>query len=303
MYRARTQVGYTKEWERYFDGSGVTAAILDTGIFRHPDFGGRIIAFQDFVEGRKSPYDDAGHGTHVAGCLAGDGRLGAGRYKGMAAGCSLVVGKILNSSGDGQVERMIEGIEWILEVRQKYHIGVLNLSIGAGKIRDGQKERLLLKRIEEAWDQGILVVAAAGNKGPGPMTVSAIGSLEKVITVGCNEGGYFGSRKDLCEAYSGRGADTSVVSKPDLVAPGTDIIACSSAYRSGIWGWQHAYEKRSGTSMATPIVAGAAVLARQRYPHFCNEQIKGLMLRTATDLREPRAKQGWGMVHVGRILR
>ena len=113
MQRVKKQVGLDREKINY-DGSGIGIAVLDTGIGLHPDFDKRIYCFRDFVNHEKLPYDDSGHGTHVCGILCGSGRLSAFRYAGMAPGAGLVVGKVLNSEGDGATEDMLQGMDWIL---------------------------------------------------------------------------------------------------------------------------------------------------------------------------------------------
>lgn len=298
MLRVRKHVSCS---DRY-TGRNITVAVLDTGIARHPDFGGRIVGFCDFVNGRAGLYDDDSHGTHVCGILAGDGSLSGGKYRGIAPQCSLVVGKVLNGSGDGTIEHMLRGIEWILQNRKNWNIRILNISIGLGlELKSSQKETLI-SGVEEAWVQGLVVVAAAGNAGPRPGSLSPIGNSKKVLTVGCNEGGYFGERNSLCEHYSGREAADAGLRKPDIVAPGTDIVSCNSRVRRTLHGWQNAYMAKSGTSMSTPIISGAAALCLEKCPDAVNSEVKRRMIYTATDLREPWYKQGWGMINIERML-
>ncbi|MCI8945797.1 MAG: S8 family peptidase [Lachnospiraceae bacterium] len=298
MLRVRKQV-YCGD--RY-TGKDITVAVLDTGISRHPDFGSRILGFTDFVNGRVGLYDDDTHGTHVTGILAGDGSLSGGKYRGIAPQCSLVIGKVLNSNGDGTIEHMLKGIEWILRKKRIWNIRILNISIGLGlDLRSSQRERLL-SCVEEAWVQGLVVVAAAGNAGPMPGTMSPIGNSKKIITVGCHEGGYFGERNSLCEHYSGREAEGSELRKPDIVAPGTDIVSCNGHARRTLYGWQNGYAAKSGTSMSTPIVSGAAALCLEKSPDALNSEVKRRMIYTATDLKEPWFKQGWGMLNIERML-
>lgn len=298
MYRVRKQVYHTMR----YTGQNVTAAVLDTGIFRHPDFGSRILAFSDFVGGRVGLYDDDGHGTHVCSILGGSGMLSGGKYMGIAPQCRLVVGKVLNSSGDGTIAHMLHGLEWVMKNRLRYHIRILNISIGLGLTLEGTQKESLLDYIEEAWRQGLVVVVAAGNAGPLPGTISPIGNNRHVITVGCNEDGYFGNRESLCEYYSGRMADGGTVRKPDIVAPGTDIVACSNQARHTFRGWQNAYVAKSGTSMSTPIVSGAAALCLEKEPEADNREVKRRLLYGARDLKEPWHLQGWGMLDIEQAL-
>ena len=274
----------------------VTVAVLDTGIKAHPDFEDRIIAFDDFVNGRRTMYDDSGHGTHVAGCIGGSGRLSGGRFSGIAPTCRLCVGKVLDEKGEGSIETMYRGLLWVLENRIRYRIRVLNISVGIGE--SGTKERMkeLTDLLESVCAQDVVVVCAAGNNGPAEGTLSPLGESRSVITVGCNEDGFFGNRRDLCENYSGRGGEYLPYRKPDLVAPGTDVVSCNvNWYRDKRGGYRNAYIKKSGTSMATPIVSGAAALFLQKFPESNSKQVKRRLIYSARDLGEEWNKQGWGM--------
>lgn len=278
-------------------GEAVTVAVLDTGVGRHPDLRGKVVAFRDFVNKRNLMYDNNGHGTHICGIICGSGELSQGRYAGIAPGARLVVGKVLDEKGDGLTAHMLEGLDWILENRISMGIRVLNISVGIGELNDRQKEAALRQKIEQVWDAGIVVVCAAGNKGPGNDSISAIGNCEKVITVGCHDGEYCLDNPKQCSTYSGRGKLMGTVRKPDLVAPGTDVRSCNVNYHiSG------AYTVKSGTSMATPVVAGASALLLQCYPQLTNEEVKRTLIFTATDLGLPWNQQGWGMVNIKKML-
>lgn len=302
MFRVRKQIGYTQELISSIKENRTVVAMLDTGVAEHPDFENRIIAFKDFVNGREKPYDDSGHGTHVAGCMCGSGRISGGMYKGIASESFLFVGKVLDEKGDGMVEKMLSGIDWILENKDRYHIRILNISIGIGEKAGENRIKPLLEKIDEAWNCGLIVVCAAGNGGPKSMTLSPIGAGRKVITVGCHEDGYFGDREDLCENYSGRGPSPYDMRKPDIVAPGTDIVSCNAFFERRRNRYYNAYIKKSGTSMATPIVSGAMALLLQKHPEYTNEQVKRKLQNTARDLHEPWCKQGYGMIDLNSLL-
>ena len=149
---------------------------------------------------------------------------------------------------------------------------------------------------------GLIVVCAAGNGGPDPMTISPLGARRKVITVGCHEGGYFGNQAYLCENYSGRGPSPYDMKKPDVVAPGTDIVSCNAFWERRGRSYRRAYTSKSGTSMATPIISGALALLLQKYPYYNNESAKRKLQSTAKDLNEPWSKQGYGMVQINSLL-
>lgn len=301
MQRVREQVELFSEYGMP-DGEGVTIAVLDSGVGYHPDLAGKILGFRDFAEGQELLYDDNGHGTHVCGILCGSGGLSAGKYRGMAPGAKLVVGKVLDRSGEGAAETMLAGLDWILRVRQRYRVRILNISVGIGSLDNAKKERALREKVEQVWDSGILVVCAAGNKGPGDGTISDIGGSSKVITVGCHDGAYHRNFQGLCASYSGRGDRNGNLRKPDIVAPGTDIVSCNVGCHGRNGRFWNAYIAKNGTSMATPVVSGAAALALQRYPGMSNEECKQKMLFTATDLGLPWNQQGWGMVNVRSLL-
>ncbi|MGN0377239.1 MAG: S8 family peptidase [Suilimivivens sp.] len=302
MLRVRKQIGCSDELVTSCGKNGITIAMLDTGVATHPDFDDRLIVFRDFVNGKREFYDDSGHGTHVAGCMCGSGRLSDGKYKGIAPASRLVVGKVLDYKGDGIIECMANGIEWVLQNRKKYDIRILNISIGMGEAAGKERMEGLLNLVDEAWRTGLIVVCAAGNSGPRAMTISPIGARKNVITVGCNEGGYFGERENLCESYSSRGPSAFDVKKPDIVAPGTDIVSCNAFVERRGWRYKNAYIAKSGTSMATPIVSGGMALLLQKYPFYSNEQAKKKMISTAKDLKEPWNKQGAGMIQINSLL-
>ena len=161
----------------------------------------------------------------------------------------------------------------------------------------------LVSCLEKVWDAGIFVVVAAGNKGPAAGSISPLGASRKVVTVGCHDGNSFHGRQNSCESYSRRGPTCAELKKPDIVAPGTDIMSCSAGFRQTVRGCRDAYIVKNGTSMSTPLVAGAAALCLQKYPEYSNEQLKRRILWSASDLGESWSKQGWGMLNVARSLR
>ena len=168
-------------------GQGVGVAILDTGIFLHRDFEDRLAAFVDMVKRRKEPYDDNGHGTHIAGIIAGAGIDSGGRYHGVAPGCSLISLKVLDHRGNGYASDVLEGLKWIRDHREEYNIRIVNISVGSFSRRGMSEESALVKGVDAAWDAGLVVVVAAGNNGPGQRTITTPGISRKVITVGCSD--------------------------------------------------------------------------------------------------------------------
>lgn len=284
--------------EHGFLGQGITVAVLDTGIVPHPDFGGRIRGFRDFVNYRENIYDDSGHGTHVAGILAGDGKLSRGAYGGMAPQARLVVGKVLDQNGDGTVNSVIRSIRWILDWRERWNIRIVNLSVGTKPGLDKLSERRLLRETEKLWDAGLVVVVSAGNYGPEEGTVAVPGNSPKVITVGAAD--LFAGRNTRVHRewnYSGRGPTEACIVKPDLVAPGTYLTSCSRKYNGR---GRHPYIAKSGTSMATPVVSGAIACLLSKYQDMTNIEVK-LRLRESCQMLRAE-NQGWGMLNVRRLL-
>jgi len=291
LYRVRKQIEIDKVHEQGITGAGITVAVLDTGIVKHLDFDDRILAFHDFVNRKKNVYDDSSHGTHICGIVAGSGKNSRGRIKGIAPKCNLIVGKVLDRKGEGDFENMLYGIQWVIENKERYNIKVLNISIGIGALKEKELESAAISAVELAWSSGLVVVVAAGNNGPKPMSISPIGASDKVITVGCHEGGVLGEIKSLCQRYSGRGPSKYAIKKPDIVAPGTNIMSCS----------ENGYSVKSGTSMSAPIVSGVCALLLEKYPNITNEEIKRKIMYSAKDLNENWEVQGWGMIN-GRML-
>lgn len=299
MQRVRKQIEVPDESGRE---RGVTVAVLDSGIGTHPDLVGKLLCFRDFVNNRKLIYDDNGHGTHVCGIICGSGKMSEGSIRGVAPASKLVVGKVLDEYGGGSADIMLAALQWILDVYEKYRIRVLNVSVGIGNLECMEQRGKLQERIEALWDNGIVVVCAAGNKGPKSGSISSLGGMGKVISVGCHDGTYCRNNPTRCETYSGRGNAFSNIRKPDLVAPGTDIVSCNGDFKWRYDKSKSPYIAKSGTSMATPIVTGAVALALQKFPDMTNEELKQKITMTATDLQEPWNKQGWGMVNVRRLL-
>ncbi|MDO4292125.1 MAG: S8 family serine peptidase [Eubacteriales bacterium] len=303
MNRVKRVIHATLRETAPYTGAGVTAAILDTGMAMHPDLAGRLAAFSDFCGGQRRPYDDSGHGTHVAGCLCGSGLCSKGLYAGIAPGCRLVVCKVLDEKGEGSVDSMVAGIRYVLDTRRIYHTRIINISVGVGRIDDEEARGELLSWLEQAWEAGIFVAVAAGNKGPAADSISPLGLQGHIVAVGCHDGKNFPDRQNACENYSGRGPRDGKLKKPDLVSPGTGIVSCNAWFRQNRFGSVLSpYTVKNGTSMAVPAVSGAAALLWQKHPHFTNEQIRERLLYQARDLGENWGKQGWGMLHVGHAL-
>lgn len=270
--------------QKTYTGKGVGVATLDTGIWSHVDFEDRICAFSDFLAYRQKPYDDNGHGTHVAGILGGSGKASKGKYKGIASKCNIIALKVLDSLGNGNKEDVLRAFSWLIKNKEKYNIRVVNISVGT-TYKARTDHDVLIEGVERLWDEGFVVVTAAGNQGPAPGSVTAPGCSRKVITVGSS---------DLLEgrgAVSGRGPTFQCVCKPDLVVPGNRIVSCAVGMPDG-------YGVKSGTSMSTPVVSGAVACMLEKDPFLMNVEIKMMLRESCDDLGLPRNQQGWGLFNM-----
>ncbi len=280
----------------------VVIAVLDSAMSRHPDLIQRIVGFKDFVNGRSTIYDDNGHGTHVCGILSGTGEISGGKYAGIAPNGRILMGKVLDEKGDGKCETMLQALDWVLAVSKEYQVRILNISVGIGMMTDKEKECALQERVERLWDSGILVVCAAGNKGPKNGSISSVGGSNKVITVGCVDIDGNDISDGPCNRFSGRGILGSKLRKPDLVAPGAKVVSCNHRFYRANGEIRNAYIMKNGTSMATPVVSGALAVLLGKNPKLTNEKCKELLLMTAKDMKLPWNQQGWGMVHMTNLL-
>lgn len=302
MNRACTLVKAEYAWQRQITGKGIGIAIMDTGIVPHPDFGKRVIRFQDFVYDRRHWYDDCGHGTHIAGIAAGDGRMSQQYYRGIAPEAFLIACKVLDSNGNGSVNTVINGLEWVIHNKERYQIRVVNISVGTMAKGEEDEESDLVKAVNRVWDAGLVVCVAAGNNGPKPYSITMPGISRKVITVGSSDDDETVEVAGrVISDYSGRGPSYSCIIKPDLVAPGSNIYSCY-AKKQGYRG-KYSYIRKSGTSMATPLVSGAAALLLSRYPRLTNGEVKRLLCESASDLGWASNRQGFGILNIENLFK
>ncbi|HEX6972533.1 MAG TPA: S8 family peptidase [Limnochordia bacterium] len=299
---ASPAIGAPLAWEEGRSGRGITIAVVDTGVYPHSDFTeprNRLLAFADLVDGRRRPYDDNGHGTHVAGCALGNGAASEGKYRGPAFEAGLVAVKALDRTGAGRASDIIEAISWVVENRDRYGIRVLSLSIGA-EAETSYRDDPLAQAAARAWDAGIVVCAAAGNAGPDPRTISTPGIEPKVITVGAiDDRGTVERSDDVLAPYSSRGPTPDGLNKPELLAPGSAITAPrarGSVLDAELPAGRPNYLTLSGTSMATPLVAGLAALILEAEPSLSPADVKRRLMRTAERWRDGGSGQGAGYV-------
>lgn len=279
------QIGAPTAWKAGYTGKGVKVAVLDTGIdATHPDLKGRILKARNFT-GSGSADDRQGHGTHVASTIVGSGVKSGGKYKGVAPGAELLVGKVLDDTGFGDDSDIIAGMQWAVAQGAK----VVNMSLGSSDTADVDP---LEKAVNDlSASSHTLFVIAAGNSGPSDSTLGTPGSAAAALTVAAVD------RDDRIASWSSRGPTADGRLKPDIAAPGVDIVAAKAVH--GVEGNDEApgYVSMSGTSMATPHTAGAAAVLAQEHPDWTGERLKSALTASAKTLSGVTAYD----VGVGRV--
>lgn len=268
-------------------GNGVTFAVIDTGITPVLDFcvpKNRIKCFIDFTKNNKKfAYDDNGHGTFVSGIICGNGICSNGEFSGIAPKSEIVALKALSENGEGSAEIILRAIKWIIENKQKYKIKVVCMSFGC---KPKEKNDLLVFGANKLWQNGIVVVSACGNDGPNENTITSPAIATNVISVGALDDLSIGLR---VADYSSRGSRKFNIFKPDIVAPGTNIVGVSN--ESG----KEFYKLMSGTSVSAPIIAGICVLLCENYPNYSPNKIKQKLFENVIDFGENELAQGRGV--------
>jgi serine protease AprX len=332
MNRAAITVGARAVQQQLgYDGAGVGVAIIDSGITSwHDDLtylgwnsavrvvnGQRVVKFVDFVNGRTAAYDDNGHGSHVAGIIAGNGLDTLGARAGIAPAANLVSLKVLDQNGGGYISNVIAALDWVLANGASYRVRVVNLSVGAAITESYATDPLTLaaKRVVDA---GVVVVTAAGNRGKNPRTgleqfggITAPGNAPWVLTVGAySHNGTVTRTDDTMTDYSSRGPTAiDFGAKPDVVAPGTGIASLSvpgsllynlhpDYLLSGSFLTStKPYLSLTGTSMASPMVAGTVALMMQANPKLTPNLAKAIIEYTAQNYGYGSLTQGAGFLN------
>jgi subtilisin family serine protease len=279
--RSTGQIGAPAAWDAGLTGDGVRIAVLDTGVdATHPDLAGRVAAVQNFTYG--PDFDDVGHGTHVASIAAGTGAASEGRYRGVADGATLLDGKVCEFFGCME-SSVLAGMHW---ATVEQDADIVNLSLGAPDTPEVDLLEDAVNRLTA--ETGALFVVAAGNSGPHEETVSSPASAESALAVGAV------NQDDELTSFSSRGprlGDGGI--KPDVTAPGFEIVAARASTADIGDPVDEHYVPASGTSMATPHVAGAAALLAQAHPDWTPEQLKSALMSSA------RPHQGLSMFEQG----
>ena len=258
-----------------YSKNDLVAAVVDSGIdVGHADLDEKkVIGWADLVNGVATPYDDLGHGTAVSAVLAGDGDARPDRrYRGAAPGAGLVGVKVLDHRGFGTVEDVVAGIEFAVAAREEYGIEAVNLSLEQAGCSDGTDALSLA--VNAAHEAGLVVVAAAGNQGPGRCTIGSPGAALKAVTVGAMSD--LGEMGFTLAAFSSRGKTLDGRIKPDVLAPGVGITTAVAGTSAG-------YRVLNGTSVAAPFVTGLALLMRDANSSLGPEEVKDAITSTALD--------------------
>ena len=262
-----------------------TCAVIDTGISPTIDLcvpENRIVYFKDFINNKKEPYDDNGHGTFVTSVICGNGLVSGGRYSGIVKNQKIVAIKALNSKGETDAFTILDAFEWVYKNHKKYNIKVICMSFGSNVLG---KNDPLIKGAEALWNLGICVVVAGGNSGPAIESIKSPGASAKLITVGAIDA----KNGDIKIAdFSSRGPILSNY-KPDLVAPGVDIVAgCSYKLNK-----KH-YSVMSGTSISTPMIAGVVCKILSDNKNLLPINVKQILINNCIPISFNRNEEGFG---------
>ena len=275
-------------------GKDICVAIIDTGVKPHLDFvmpRNRIVCFKDFVNKKEFPYDDNGHGTFVASVLGGNGLVSGGKFNGIAPNVNIISLKALDEKGETGAFTILEAMQWVFDNKEKYNIKVVCMSFGSNPL--GNTDPLKLGA-ETLWDNGVIVVAAAGNSGPERASIKSPGISSKIITVGAlddcrNEKGEFNEKNFKIADFSSRGPAFRFY-KPDLIASGVNLCAACHNFEND-------YTTMTGTSVATPIIAGTCALLCEKYKKITPLQIKSLLIQNTKPLTKDKNKEGFGYLY------
>jgi serine protease AprX len=303
-------------WQSGYTGAGVGVALIDSGVSQHPDLNGgllglsRVVWSQSFVPNNMSANDQFGHGTHVAGLIAGNGHSSTGKqytrtFEGIAPQANIINLRVLDQNGEGSDSAVINAISTAIQLKPLFNIRVINLSLGRA-IYESYTLDPLCQAVEKAWKNGIVVVVAAGNNGRyqatnGYGTVTAPGNDPYVITVGAMKPMGTPTRNDdLIASYSSKGPTAlDRIAKPDLVAPGNLLVSLEAPNSTLFTGYpgndvpysfyevggssapSSLYFTLSGTSMATGVVSGIVADLLQKSPSLTPDQVKARLMKTA----------------------
>lgn len=280
--RSAPLIGAPQVWSNGDEGTGVKVGIVDTGCdLNHTDLKERVQVSQDFT-GKGNAQDGNGHGTHVAGIIAGSGAMSGGTYRGIAPAADLYIAKVLDDQGNGRTSNVIAGLEWVVD----QGVAIVNLSLGSDGSCDGTDA--LSEACDAAVAEGVCIMVAAGNAGPDSRTIGSPGCARDVITIGAS------TDDDTITSFSSRGPTEDGRVKPDVVFPGANIISARAAGTSLGRVVDTNYVELSGTSMATPHASGVAALLLAANVSLTPAQMKERLMATVVDLGLDANSQGTG---------
>jgi serine protease AprX len=304
-----TTAGAAQAWQAGARGQGVGVAVLDTGVSAHPDLAGRLVHGPDLSGEGRHDVDSYGHGTVMAGAVAGNGADSApARQTGIAPRAHVVSVKVAGANGATDVSTVLAAMHWVAAFADTYAIRVLNLSWGVPSTQDPAVDPLSYG-VQRLWARGIVVVVAAGNSGPGAGTVTKPADDPVVLTVGAyDDKGDTNPGNDQLPKWSSQGPTAQGVAKPDVVAPGRTLVLPRAAGSTVEAANPKAlvapsYIKGSGTSQAAAVVSGAAALLLSARPGLTPDQVKAALRGTASPIPNVSASaQGRGRLQVGAAL-
>lgn len=279
------------------DDNRFRIAVLDSGISMHPDLREQIVGFYDFTGDGKGILDTYGHGTHIAGIISGKGYMSENRNLGIDPGTELISLRILDEFGNGRIESMRDAMKWICENYEEHRIRIINLSVYLNTAADTALQKEICDMLKKLAKEDMVIIAAAGNGADAH--IEGLAAMPEVITVGCFNEECRADGKGCCQDYSGFGFCIDSGCKPDLVAPGYDILSCDYSYaKTGSF-----YCKKNGTSMSTAVVTGAVSLLLHRFPQLHHDEIYHLLRNSCRDLKSDNRIQGSGMLDINRLLK
>ncbi|HEX4745515.1 MAG TPA: S8 family peptidase [Gaiellaceae bacterium] len=322
-------VNAPQAWQQYnVCGRGVGVAVVDSGVYAHPDLAGRITAAVDFTSGTMTTNtsgDPGGHGTHVAGLVAGDGSRSNGAYTGVAPCANIVDVRVIDATGNSNTGLILRGLQWVLANKHTYNIKVVNMSFGATQ-SGSYKTDPLATAAQVLTFAGITTVVSAGNSGPTGQTITSPATDPFVISVGALDDNNTASlADDLMATFSSRGRTKyDNLSKPDLVAPGRKMVSLLSpgstiptmypdrlvtavlgtstsllGVVTQVLADKPEYLRLSGTSMAAPVVSGAVALMLERNSTLTPAQVKSRLKKSAKSLSfGSSSDKGAGLLNV-----
>ncbi len=312
------EINADKAWQAGVTGRGVRVALIDTGVSPVRDLAGRIVRVADprdrtkqvdciNFSGEPTCGDSYGHGTFIAGLIAGNGADSGGLYTGVAPESEIVSVKIAGRDGSADVTKLLAAIQWVVSFKDTYGIRVLNLSLGTDS-RASYRIDPLNYAVQRAWRSGITVVVAASNRGPAAGTISKPADDPLVVTVGAVDDRETPSTNDdRLPNFSGRGPTAADgLAKPDVVAPGGRLVSLRSPGSlveelAPGGGPDAIYRRGSGTSMSAAVVSGAAALLAQAEPSWAPDRVKFALAATAIPVATPdRMAVGSGLIDVQR---